>query len=81
MCFIQLYRFMTVYFLSRNLQELGVNQSEILLLTRDKVNIKERKVTFGRDTFPIDDVSAYCLWLLSNSITASQNHLFLTKLA
>jgi hypothetical protein len=81
MCFVQLYRFMSLYFLTRHLQEVGVDQSEILFLTRDKIKISERIILLDNKPFDIDDTSAYCLWLLTNSLNSSQRHLFINKLA
>jgi hypothetical protein len=81
MCFVQLYRFMTLYFLLRDLHHFGVNQSEVLFLTKDEVRIKERAIEISGTSFPIADISAYCLWLLTNSLNEAQEYLFITKLA
>ncbi|MFJ7676765.1 hypothetical protein ACIQXQ_01720 [Peribacillus sp. NPDC097198] len=81
MCFVQLYRFMALFFLTRDLQKFGVNQSEILFLTREKVKIAERIIHINSRPYAIEDTTAYCLWLLINSLSLSKRYLFITKLA
>ena len=81
MCFIQLYRFMALFFLTRNLQEFGVNQSEILFLTREEVKIAERIIYINSRPYTIEDTTAYCLWLLLSSRSLSERYLFMTKLS
>lgn len=74
MCITQLYQFMIFFLLGSNNT---VDIASILLAKRKDLDIKERFIQVGEQQVWLDDMTAYCFWLLENSLETNQEFLFI----
>ncbi len=75
---ILLYRFMVIHFFSLNKNN-RKHIADLLLLTKQKVNINEKYIIINQVEVTIDDLTAHCFGLLLPLISKKEDRIFLSS--